>query len=294
MRQSHFVLQRFWLISLALLLLTACHRSSRLPDAIGRPCEVVLIDGPHHELRKILQNRRMEGLPQLEYLFDLTDIQPSDFRGDMKEAKIIVRYDRRRTSASKTNVYAFPQTIITDNGKNPELLVNDIQQAILRHEQIQLLRHRNLKMERMVKELTGKQMMIPQDMTSFKRARHFLWLSNNDGRVMKNILIFPKGEDVDSILRWNMPGEEKGMYMQLASSDNNSLRSQNAWKSKVSLQDQMIRGLWEMRGDAMGGPYILYQRKSSPWCLMAFVYAPGNPKREPMLELEAALLSFRP
>ncbi|WP_028908845.1 DUF4837 family protein [Prevotella sp. AGR2160] len=294
MKRTRPALLHTLLISLCVIILTGCRRSSKLPDAIGRPSEIVLIDGPHHELRRILQDRRMEGLPQPEYLFDLTDIKPSDFRGDLREAKIIVRYDRGRSLESINDKYAFPQTIITSNGRDPQRLVNAILQAVLRHQQIQLLRHRNIKMEKRVSQLTGEKMLIPQDMTSCKRARHFLWISNNDGRVMKNILIFPAGEKVDSILQRNMPGEEKGMYMQLATGLPNDQRTTDLEKKKLPRKADMLRGLWEMRGDAMGGPYILYHKKNSPWSLMAFVYAPGHPKREPMLELEASLLSFRP
>lgn len=61
---------------------------------------------------------------------------------------------------------------------------------------------------------------------------------------------------------------------------------------KETLRGQKVtvyRGLWQMEGDAMGGPFVA--RRIGDWIVEAFVYAPGKEKRNTMRRLEAALMS---
>jgi len=58
-----------------------------------------------------------------------------------------------------------------------------------------------------------------------------------------------------------------------------------------------MRGLWDMRHDAMGGPFVCYVYPDSAHgrLLMAegFVFAPDEKKRPAVRQLEAALQSLR-
>ena len=55
------------------------------------------------------------------------------------------------------------------------------------------------------------------------------------------------------------------------------------------------RGLWEMEGDAMGGPFVAHTVRTGNDSLtvLAFVYAPGRSKRNLLRELESALFTLR-
>lgn len=73
---------------------------------------------------------------------------------------------------------------------------------------------------------------------------------------------------IDSILRTNMPGETDSMYMEIP-----------------VLSE---RGLWEMKGDAMGGPYVMHRihkptsqaeiQQGYDLYIIGFVYAPEMKK----------------
>ncbi len=52
-----------------------------------------------------------------------------------------------------------------------------------------------------------------------------------------------------------------------------------------------VRGLWEMKNDAMGGAFVAYWQPEGSRIVVAeaFVYAPETKKRNLMRRLEAAL-----
>lgn len=77
---------------------------------------------------------------------------------------------------------------------------------------------------------------------------------------------------IDSILRTNMPGETDSMYM------------------VIPVLSE--RGLWEMKGDAMGGPYVMHRIHNNLY-IIAFVYAPEMKKKILIKQLEAAISTIK-
>ena len=93
-------------------------------------------------------------------------------------------------------------------------------------------------------------------------------------------------------MKENIPGESPGMYMTTVAPTmecfNTEIEGQRAMK---------IQGLWEMKGDMMGGPFVglaipdsLRQRTL---VAEAFVYAPEQKKRNMMRQLEATLYTVK-
>ena len=89
---------------------------------------------------------------------------------------------------------------------------------------------------------------------------------------------------IDSVLQKNMLGETDEMYMIIPRLGE--------------------RGLWEMEGDAMGGPYVMKiirrqkngkisGRKNEIIVVIGFVYAPEMKKRNLIKQLEAVLTTIR-
>ena len=97
---------------------------------------------------------------------------------------------------------------------------------------------------------------------------------------------------MDSVLKANMKGETDRMYMRTVA---RSMTQENVRIGRQSCQLQ--RGLWEMVGDAMGGPLVRRVVKDSvagkSLVLDAFVYAPEMGKRNKMREMEAVLLTVK-
>lgn len=173
----------------------------------------------------------------------------------------------------------------------------------------------NPEKQKEVRQRFGIEMKIHESMTASKKGRDFLWVSNNANTGMQSLLVFKfdrlkgkkkreKGmsserlplsldhseasgisEKVDSILRQNMPGEEDGMYMTLATIEN---------LDEALTTGKVARGLWEMHGDAMGGSYVmrLFPQQEYVLVVMGFVYAPEIKKRNLTKQLEAMLTTI--
>ena len=148
----------------------------------------------------------------------------------------------------------------------------------------------------------GYGIKIPADMKSSKRGKHFVWFSNNAASGMKNVCVYSyPGMNLDagralaardSVMRANIPGERQGLYMQTA------WRTVESGVVKENGRTMMVcRGLWEMRGDAMGGPFVSHSVVDTAnrrvVVAEAFIYAPDMKKRNLIRQVEAALYTLK-
>ena len=207
---------------------------------------------------------------------------------------------------------AEPQNIIRINAHsvqqlrerlNGEKLRQIVDEAELKHLAEMISNNpskQNKEMQEEVKKTFGLDMKIPVSMNASKKAKNFIWISNNASTGMQNLLVMKvkseerragkeKSEEqrmknsnafhvnvndkaqIDSILRTNMPGETDSMYMTIP----------------VLLE----RGLWEMKGDAMGGPYVMHRIHNL--YVIGFVYAPEMKKKILIKQLEAAISTIK-
>lgn len=291
--------------------LYSCNRADRLPSSIGQPYEVVLVGDSDSIITRMLQ-QDVEGLPQSEPLFNIIQVRKGHDKGmyTLARTRIIVDVDKRNQDydvQQRKDAQAMPQIALTIKAHSVEQLQKKLDAKKLRalldaHELKHLISiiKPNTSKQKEVKKLFGIDIKIPLDMESSKRGKDFLWLSNNANTGMQNLLFFrvkETGKDkkehlpylkskIDSVLLKNMPGEVDGMYMQLSNISESS------------------RGLWEMKGDAMGGPYVMKvlsttshrgeSRYSNDVIIIGFVYAPEMRKRNLIKQLEAVLASANP
>ncbi len=293
---------KFPLVSLLIVMLLAgCNggKSNRLPSSTGQPYEVVLEGDTDNIVSEILAEE-VSGLPQQEPLCDIISVKQGKAKGSfsMIRTRVVVDIDYRHNgfSARATkDVNASPQLVIRIKAKsaeqlrdmlydkdglpnkNAEKLRTLIDQSELQH--LASIIKQNPEKQREVKQMFGLDMKIPLSLDASKKATDFLWLSNNAGSGMQNLLFFRvKSEthaglqtQIDSILRKNMPGETDSMYMTIP-----------------RIAD---RGLWQVKGDAMGGPYVM--KTKGDIVVIAFVYAPEKKKRNLMKQLEAVLTTIK-
>lgn len=157
-------------------------------------------------------------------------------------------------------------------------------------------------LEQTIDSMFGCRLELPQGMTYSHRGQGFIWVSDNEMPTMRNICLYTypgihldAAESVrkrDSVMQLNIQGEEAGMYMHTESKVPVSQKFVT-WKGRQLLRTE---GLWEMEGDAMGGPFV-----SHSWAdtlrghiivAEAFVFAPGRDKQQTMKRLEAQLLKI--
>jgi hypothetical protein len=137
-----------------------------------------------------------------------------------------------------------------------------------------------------------------------KVGEDFIWASDDGLSSIQNICIyslpyvsekmFTKKPYIalrDTIMKRNIPGEKPTQWMQT--------NPEYVWTKNITVNGKFAmeaRGLWEMRNDAMGGPFIshtrLDEKNNRVIVVEGFVYAPNKMKRTMLRRLEAALYTL--
>ena len=290
---------------LIFVLLTSCDitgKNRKKPASTGQPYEVVLEGDTDSIVTKML-TEDVTGLPQPEPLCRLIQVKKGKTQGSylLVRTRIIVNIGERDFSVRLSHdENAAPQNIIRITARSTQQLLEKLNGEKLR----QIVNEVELKhlaeMQDEIKKMFGIDMKIPVSMNASKKAKDFIWISNNASTGMQNLLVFKvKSEErrmknsnavpaddkaqIDSILRTNMLGETDSMYMEIP-----------------VLSE---RGLWEMKGDAMGGPYVMHRiHKSTSQAeiqqgydlyIISFVYAPEMKKKILIKQLEAAISTIK-
>ena len=312
-------------ICLVLAFLASCSPggggNGKLPKSTGQPYEVVLEGDTDSIVTKIL-TEEVPALPQPEPLCRLIQVKKGKTHGSylLVRTRIVVNIPAAEFSVGLSrNENASPQTVIRISARspqqlreklNPEKLRQLVDEAELEHLASIISTNpskQNPEMQLLVKKNFGISMNIPAEMQASKKAKNFIWISNNASSGMKNLILMKMKEvkseerraeevkseerrvknsdafsaqekqQIDSMLRTNMPGETDSMYMMLP-----------------VLSE---RGLWEMKGDAMGGPYVMRRicpgKGKDEIIIIGFVYAPEMKKKILIKQLEAAISTIK-
>ncbi len=301
---------------LIFLLLTSCGLTGmnrKKPASTGQPYEIVLEGDTDSIVTRIL-TEDVPALPQPEPLCKLIQVKKGKTKGSylLVRTRIIVNItDKDFAVKLNHDENAAPQNIIRINARsvqqlrerlNGEKLRQLVDEAELEHLAEMISNNpskQNKEMQEELKKTFGLDIKIPVSMNASKKAKDFIWISNNASTGMQNLLVMRvKSEErrmknsnafhvndkaqIDSILRTNMPGETDSMYM------------------VIPVLSE--RGLWEMKGDAMGGPYVMHRihRQTSQTAkpgyslyIIGFVYAPEMKKKILIKQLEAAISTIK-
>ena len=204
-----------------------------------------------------------------------------------------VRYER--------NVFAAPQIIVYVNTPSAQELKSDIgrchidrlllQNELTAHAE-RLKRHHEKGVEDDIKRMFGCSMTIPKGMRVNVRGQQFVWISDNNPTKMSNICLYTS-ENRDSVMRINLKGETDSMFMTTVGGSVVTTTG----TSRDNMSTTLRRGLWQMQGDAMGGPFMsrtIHMPHGKTIVAEAFVFAPGEQKRDIMRRLEASVQTLRP
>lgn len=292
------------------------------PRSSGQPYEVVVTGTNEAEgsvMAEILRAMTAEGLPQNEPAFDVSATN-GDIGQLTKYARSIVvadidgnKYADTRVRYEK-NVYAKPQMVVYVCSPSVERMRTDsvrIQKAVgsllsrfeLNTEMSNLQKAHNNAAELAADSIFGHGIWITRDIQAMKNGKDFLWLSDNSATAMRNICVYSYpgttlNADLavrmrDSVMSANIPGETPQMYMTTAVDPTPKIIMLRE-KGRTVME---TRGLWEMKGDAMGGPFVSHSIVDSLRGRIivaeAFVFAPGKKKRNLIRQLEAALYTLK-
>lgn len=256
----------------------------------------------------------IEGLPQVEPHFRVTYIDPVAFKGTFRTYGniVMVRVGKKYGEPLiwvERDVYAQPQLLLHVDAPDNEAFVREVldnRAAILSllnanefsRERAYLNKKYSGVVNRQAKQQFGVNIHVPQDIDDVKKGAKFFWASASKQEFRLNVCLYtlPMQEMTlqqmvaarDSVMQINIPGGREGQWMETDSRTVSSDIVTFDGKSVVSM-----RGLWDMKNDAMGGPFVCYvypdEKNNRLLVAEGFVFAPEENKRALIRQLEAAL-----
>ena len=297
--------------------------------ATGLPFEVVVVSDPQQWKGALGEAVRNEleapypALPQWENVADITYCTPQQFDGLMRYVRNILIIDvndlryTKITLASERDVWADGQLVLRQQAPNASELETYLAQhkgelsRLLRLTEQEryadyLRQYHNAVVQDTLHQLFGLDICIPEGFDASRRDSLFLWISNNanSGRMDMAFYSFPaEGPEAltverlvamrDSVMKQHIAGSFDGSYMATE-------RQFDVQGERVEPSDTpalMIRGLWRMEGDMMGGPFVqkaIYD-KANRRVIVAegFVYSPESLKKNYIHRLASSLCTAR-
>ncbi len=320
------------IVSLLALLLVSCGESSiskSYVSATGAPAELMLVmDAEHlntstgYKVYDVL-SENTPSLNQPEVMFKVSRTTSKNFESFLRYVRNILMVDINKDRYTKSTVkfsydqWAKGQIVVQLNtptpdslesflDKNKEMLSN----LFVRNELFRFAEQWAKGWSKGVDERTMKlfehHYNVPEDIKSYKVGKDFLWMSNNQSRRRKDILVysFPYRSKADlaidrmvevrdSVLKANIEGSNPNAYP-------STEKHIDLFHRYVYLGEEKraeLRGLWKMEGgDMMSGPFVQQALVSGDkvYVVEGFVYNPNEDKRNLMRMMEATLYSFRP
>ena len=263
------------------------------------------------------------GLPQSEPTLKVTYVQPKDFSGLLRYVRniLIVNVDpsvyTKASLAYETDRWAQNQVVVTLRSPDEAAILSYLQEEghtladffvkVEMRRAISQLKdsYSTLVMDKL-KEQFDVMLNAPSNFTYYKDTTDFFWSSNNanTGRMDLVVYSFPYTDPNtftadylvakrDSVMKANLPGSFPGSYVQTetrAGVDYYAITLQGKYCG-------VMRGLWRVQGDMMGGPFVSHTRldEQNNRVIVAegFVYAPETEKRNFIRRIEAALYTLR-
>lgn len=192
---------------LIFFLLTSCDitgKNRKKPASTGQPYEVVLEGDTDSIVTKML-TEDVTGLPQPEPLCRLIQVKKGKTQGNylLVRTRIIVNIGERDFSVRLSHdENAAPQNIIRItahstqqlqeklNGERLRQIVNEVELKHLADIISCNPSKQNKEMQDEIKKMFGIDMKIPVSMNASKKAKDFIWISNNASTGMQNLLVF--------------------------------------------------------------------------------------------------------
>ena len=252
----------------------------------------------------------ISGLPQREGNFRVTYVNPEAFKGvfqfyaNILVVKVDMKHEESRMTLEK-DLYARPQVVEGLYAPTDWAFVRLLEahkKDILRHfnenefarERKFLEKNYNGAVMAQVKKQFGVSINVPQDVDDMKIGENFLWASASKKDFQQNVCIYTlpwsnnlSFEDVrDSVMKVNIPGDREDQWME---TDRRTVMIDDITRTDLLV----VRGLWDMRNDAMGGPFVSYcyvdTIRNRFLIVEGFVFAPDKKKRPIIRQLEAEL-----
>ena len=314
-------MKRIAIILFFLIITLSCsdNQQKLLPASSGNINNVSVVssdelwDGAVGDIIRENFGRPIYGLPQIEPVFSLSHIPSKVFSGFATKSRTILKVDisEKEGVFNFKNTYASPQRIIQITANSADKIIEIINENLnsifstMYLNEIQEKQRRiskNLNQTQAIKNSTGLTLRFPSAYRVAKVDSNFVWIRRDIETGSVNLFVSRYSDKNnssivkirDSISKHHIPGPIQNTFMSIDPIYTPS--SQQI--SIIGKQILETRGLWEIKGQYMAGPFLNYQFESNTKqdeyiMLDGFVYSPGSSKREYVFELEAIMRSLK-
>jgi len=321
------MLKKLLLLSFVFLFLTSCSKNEKitLVSSTGRINHLLIVmnnsdwQGEIGDTLREIIAKPVVGLPQEEAQFSINQVGPETFNNLFKRTRniLFVGIDDERKFYTNNNVYSDPQTTLTILGNNKEDLIENINSH--KKEIISTFKNNDLKVyqKNLLKDVwntknietfnkLGFSLEIPTQYIKAEDDGKLVWYRHHFSKGQLNILAYEIPNSTkkdlnihnitkikDSIGKTHMPGQFENTYM-ISEPQFEPITKNLKFKGLPALES---RGLWIVKNDFMGGPYLSYAlfdaSKNRIIIIEGFSYSPATKKRDFVFELEAILKTFQ-
>ena len=298
-----------------------------LPTVNGRAGEVLLVleknywNGEIGTKFKDILRKEVPAMPQDEPLFDVVNIPNEGFTKFLMANRNIIKTIISNSVEKpgiifRKDVWAEPQIVINIQAPDQESflkILEKYQQKIVDHllnaerrrNVINFKKYEAVELGNQLRRDYNLYMILPKGFQEFSKEKDFIWLKKETRDYMLGLFIhyYPYTDTSqfqlqklisvrDSVLKENVPGENEGSYM-TTEKRINPIYSEFKYKDRYFAE---IRGRWDVKNDAMGGPFVSYstvdEKRQRVVTVEGFVYYPNMNKRNLLRQLEDIILTL--
>lgn len=322
--------QQLLLVSLILLLFSCNEPQQRVARSVGATSEILVVvqsteqwEGREGEAVRGFFGQDQIGLTQSEPLFRLSNINVDNLSDMFKKHRnmLVIEINPKLNEAvveTRSDLWAKPQRVIKitapdaaswveafDNNKEGFKILFD------RSERERLLNifrpTANVKVMEPVLKAFGIKLLIPEGFYIAKSEEGFMWIRKEANDFSQAMIIYstPYRDTADLnpqkiisrrdlLVQQYIPGPVEGSFM---STDKEFLppvvKNTTHFVTEFAVE---TRGVWNVVGDFMAGPFVSYTvihpKNGQLITVEGYVYAPNKPKRDHLRQLEAIIYSL--
>ncbi len=269
-------------------------------------CDHELWQGEAGDTLRSVLCAQVDYLPQQEPLFDVLRITPDGLKQMIachrNIIKVVISPEVKKAAALvENNVTAEPQVVVTLQAPDKRALTDYVSEhrkelvdVFMNAERDRTLavnrRFRSENVEKDIAEIFNVGMLVPTGYFTAKKSEDFLWArreypSASQGFIMysypyegKQSLSVEALVEARNKFAARIPGPRDGSYMKTAP----LMPGYRMFRMEGRLWCE-LRGLWDLEGDYMGGPFVSYTtvdvRTQRVLTLDCYVYSPDLHKR---------------
>ena len=314
-----------------LIFFAACNQDNSVhtPESLGTPNEIVMVSESNlwnssagDSVRAFFEGP-VPGLPQPEPYYKLIQVKEDGFLSLLKIHRnvFIITIDsslQKPVLEMLQNVWARPQRVVKISSPSVEgikevfeankvKIVNLYDNAEMDRLQKLYSKSKNIEAITAIEKKFGFSLNVPADYYLALEKDNFIWLrreTNLEGQGML-IYTYPYTDTIafnplkiqsvrNQFTELYVPGPSDSSYMAIADEYVLPIPRSVTLKNQPATE---FRGLWEVRKDFMGGPFISYtfvdEKNNMVVTLDGYVYAPGINKLPMLKQVQSILLSFK-